>query len=142
MHSGTIKLVKERKVDARGGGNKRKGKANCAKVEEEEVVEKAQHAQVRLAATPSSSADAHWIADTGATSHMTPHQLWFTSYCAHAIPIRVANNAIVYSTGVGDMVLTPTNAALCPCPLSCVLHVSELQSNLFAVLHLTSHHKF
>jgi hypothetical protein len=63
----TIKLIKEHKVDARGGGNKRKGKANCAKVEEEEVVKKAQRAQVRLAASPSSSADAHWIADTGAT---------------------------------------------------------------------------
>jgi hypothetical protein len=47
----TIKLVKERKVDTCGGGNKHKGKANRAKVEEEEVVEKAQRAQVRLAAT-------------------------------------------------------------------------------------------
>jgi hypothetical protein len=63
----TIKLVKERKVDTRGGGNKRKGKANRAKVEEEEVVEKAQRTQVCLATSPSLSADAHWIADTGAT---------------------------------------------------------------------------
>jgi hypothetical protein len=41
----TIKLVKERKVHTRGGGNKRKGKVNCAKAEEEEVVKKAQRAQ-------------------------------------------------------------------------------------------------
>jgi hypothetical protein len=99
----TIKLVKERKVDTHGGGDKRKGKANCAKAEEEEVVEKAQRAQVRLAASPSSSADAHWIADTGATSHMTPHRSWFTSYRPHVVPIRVANNAIVYSAGVGNV---------------------------------------
>jgi hypothetical protein len=141
--NGTIKLVKERKVDTRGGrGDKCKGKANRAKVEEEEVVEKAQRAQVRLAASPSSSADARWIADTGATSHMTPHRLWFTSYRPHVVPIRVANDAIVYSAGVGDVVLTPTNAALRPCRLSRVLHVPDLQNNLFAVLHLTSHHQF
>jgi transposase InsO family protein len=137
-----IKLVNERKADKRGGGNKRKGKANRAKVEEEEVVEKAQRAQVRLAASPSSSADAHWIADTGATSHMTPHRSWFTSYRPHVVPICVANDAIVYSASVGDVVLTPTDAALRPCRLSRVLHVPELQNNLFAVLHLTSHHKF
>jgi hypothetical protein len=91
-------------------GDKRKGKANHAKVEEEEVVEKAQRAQVRLAASPSLSADAHWIADTGATSHMTPHRSWFTSYRPHVVPIRVANDAVVYSTGMGDVILTPTNA--------------------------------
>jgi hypothetical protein len=138
----TIKLVKERKVDTRGGGDKRKGKANRAKVEEEEVVKKAQHAQVRLAASPPSSADAHWIADTGTTSHMTPHRSWFTSYRPHVVPIRVANDAVIYSAGVGDVILTPTNTALRPCRLSCVLHVPDLQNNLFAVLHLTSHHKF
>jgi hypothetical protein len=137
-----IKLVNERKADKRGGGDKRKGKANRAKVEEDEVVEKAQRAQVRLAASPSSSADAHWIADTGATSHMTPHRSWFTSYRPHVVPICVANDAIVYSAGVGDVILTPTNASLRPCRLSRVLHVPELQNNLFAVLHVTSHHQF
>jgi transposase InsO family protein len=137
-----IKLVNERKVDACGGGNKRKGKANRAKVEEEEVVKKAQHAQVCLAASPSSSADTHWIADRGATSHMMPHRLWFTSYCPHVVPICVANDTIVYSAGVGNVILTPTNTSLCPCRLSCVLHVPELQNNLFAGLPLTLHHKF
>jgi transposase InsO family protein len=97
---------------------------------------------VRLAASPPSSADAHWIADTGATSHMTPHRSWFTSYRPHVVPIRVANDAVVYSAGVGDVILTPTNAALCPCRLSRVLHVPDLQNNLFAVLHLTLHHEF
>jgi hypothetical protein len=134
------KLVNKRKADKRG--DKHKTKANRAKVEEEEVVEKAQRAQVRLAAAPSSSADAYWIADTGVTSHMTPHRSWFTSYRPHIVPICVANDAIVYSTGVGDMILTPTNAALRPCRLSRVLHVPELQNNLFAVLHLTLHHQF
>jgi transposase InsO family protein len=134
------KLVNECKADKRG--DKRKAKANRTKVKEEEVVEKAQRAQVRLAASPSSSADAHWIADTGATSHMTPHCSWFTSYCPHIVPIRVTNNTIVYSTGVGNVILAPTNATLHPCHLLRVLHVPELQNNLFAVLHLTSHHEF
>jgi hypothetical protein len=138
----TIKLVNKRKADKHGRGDKRKGKANHAKVEEQEVVEKAQRTQMRLAASPSLSADAHWVADTGVTSHMTPHRSWFTSYRTHAVPIGVANNAIVYSASVGDVILTPTNASLCPCRLSRVLHVPELQNNLFAVLHLTLHHKF
>jgi transposase InsO family protein len=138
----TIKLIKERKVDTCSGGNKRKGKANCAKAEEEEVVKKAQRAEVRLAASPSLSADTHWIADTGAMSHMTLHQLWFTSYHPHVVPIRIAIDAVVYSTGIGDVVLTPTNTHLCPCHLSRVLHVPDLQNNLFAVLHLTLHHQF
>jgi hypothetical protein len=84
----TIKLVKERKVNTCGGGNKRKGKANRTKVEEEEVIEKAQRAQVHLATSPSSSTDAHWIANTGATSHMMLHRLWFTFYCPHVVPIH------------------------------------------------------
>jgi hypothetical protein len=95
------------------------------------VIEKDQRAQVRLAASPSSSTDTHWIADTGAMSHMTPHWLWFTSYHPHVIPIRVANNTVVYSAGVGNVILTPTNTSLRPCRLSCVLHVPDLQNNLF-----------
>jgi hypothetical protein len=43
---------------------------------------------------------------------------------------------------INNVILTPTNAALCPCRLSRVLHVPDLQNNLFAVLHLTSHHQF
>jgi hypothetical protein len=142
MHNNTIKLVKEHKVNMHGGGNKRKGKANRTKVKEEEVVEKAQCAQVRLAASPSLSTDTHWIADTGATSHMTPHCLWFTSYCPHVVPIRIASNAVIYSASVGNVILTPTNPSLHPCHLSRVLHVPELQNNLFAVLLLTLHHQF
>jgi hypothetical protein len=73
---------------------------------------------------------------------MTLHRSWFTSYRPHVVPIRVANDAIVYSAGVGEVILTPTNASLRPCRLSRVLHVPELQNNLFAVLHLTLHHGF
>jgi hypothetical protein len=53
--------------------------------------------------------DLSWIADTGATLHMTPHQQWFTDYKPHCIPIRVANNAVVFSK---DVLLTTGLIAL------------------------------
>jgi hypothetical protein len=61
------------------------------------VTELAASASVRLASLPNTHADAHWIADTGATSHMSPRRSWFTKLEPLAIPIRVANNHAVYS---------------------------------------------
>jgi hypothetical protein len=69
----TVKLVNKCKANMCGRDNKCKGKANRTKAEEEGVVKKAQHAQVCLATSPSLSADAHWIADTGARSCMMLH---------------------------------------------------------------------
>jgi hypothetical protein len=48
--------------------------------------------------------DFNWLADTGATSHMTPHRHWFKSYAPHKIPICLANNSVVYSAGIGSVV--------------------------------------
>ena len=50
--------------------------------------------------------DAHadWNADTGATSHMTPHRHWLRNYVPKRVAIKVADNNIVYSTGVGTVV--------------------------------------
>jgi len=53
------------------------------------------------------NADFHWIADTGATSHMTPHHHWFKSYTHCRTPIHLANNTVVYSAGVGNVVFEP-----------------------------------
>jgi hypothetical protein len=83
-----------------------------------------------------------WIADTGATSHMTPHSSWFVTYHPHIIPVHIANNQIFHSAGIGDVIITPTDTSLDPCQISHVLHVPNLQSNLFSVLHLVSHHCF
>jgi hypothetical protein len=41
------------------------------------VVEAALTASLRSSTPSGPLADAHWIADTGATSHMTPHRSWF-----------------------------------------------------------------
>ena len=50
------------------------------------------------------NADFHWVADTGATSHMTPHCHWFKSYTHCRTPIRLVNNIVVYSAGVGNVI--------------------------------------
>ena len=53
------------------------------------------------------AADTLWTADTGATSHMTPHKHWLRDYKSFSIPIRLANNHIVHSAGVGTLLFAP-----------------------------------
>jgi len=45
-----------------------------------------------------------WNADTGAISHMTPHYHWFVDYKPYELPIKLADNIIVYSAGVRSVV--------------------------------------
>ena len=52
-------------------------------------------------------AGADWIADTGATSHMTPHRHWFSDYKPHKTAIRLADNTIIYSVGIGSVKFAP-----------------------------------
>jgi hypothetical protein len=37
-----------------------------------------------------------WLADTGATSHMTPHRHWVRNYSPMRMPIRLADNRLIY----------------------------------------------
>ncbi|EKM73426.1 hypothetical protein AGABI1DRAFT_134795 [Agaricus bisporus var. burnettii JB137-S8] len=89
-------------------------------------------------------ADFHWLADTGATSHMTPHRHWFRSYTSHKIPIRLADNSIVYSSGVGSVVFEPVvnGKVVRAVELTRVLHVPALRSNLLSCLYLARHIAF
>jgi len=85
------------------------------------------------------NADADWNADTGATSHMTPHRHWLHNYSPKRVPIKLADNTVVYSAGVGSVVFHPTlegkrGRAV---EFSNVLHVPKLRNNLLAVLYLT-----
>jgi hypothetical protein len=80
-----------------------------------------------------------WNADTGATSHMTPHHHWLCHYSPKCVPIKLADNTVVYSAGVGSVVFHPTlegkrGRAV---EFSNVLHIPQLRNNLFAVLYLT-----
>ncbi|TDL20497.1 hypothetical protein BD410DRAFT_700995, partial [Rickenella mellea] len=54
-----------------------------------------------------SDASSDWNTDTGATSHMTPHRHWFTTYTPFRVPIRLANNDVIYSAGVGTVRFQP-----------------------------------
>lgn len=46
-------------------------------------------------------AGVEWTADTGATSHMTPHRHWMRNYTPISIPIRLADHFVVYAAGPG-----------------------------------------
>ena len=86
-----------------------------------------------------SNAGADWIADTGATSHMTPHRHWFSTYTPFRTPIRLADDKVVYSVGKGSVQFVPVVAGKSQHLLEFheVLHVPSLRSNLLSVLYLT-----
>ena len=82
-----------------------------------------------------------WNADTGATSHMTPHRHWLRNYKPLYIPIRLADHTIIYSAGIGSILFKPLINGVESQSLlfSRVLHVPQLQNNLLSVLYLTKH---
>ena len=89
-------------------------------------------------------ADVDWNADTGATSHMMPHRHWLCNYTPKHVPIKLADNAVVYSAGVGSVVFHPNLEGKRGrvVEFSNVLHVPHLHNNLLAVLYLTRHSSF
>jgi hypothetical protein len=106
------------------------------------VLERAACTTLCLAGLLGTHANAHWIADSGATSHMSTQCHWFKTLKPHIVPIRIANNAIVYSKGIGSIVMEPTDNSLGLLLLTSVLYVPALQNNLLSVLHLISNHRF
>jgi transposase InsO family protein len=92
---------------------------------------------------PSTSPDTDfdWIADTGATSHMTPHRHWVRNYTPLRIPIKLANHSIIYSAGIGTVVFNPVvkGKRIRSVEFSRVLHVPQLRNNLLSVLYLAKH---
>ena len=85
-----------------------------------------------------------WNADTGATSHMTPHRHWLRNYVPKRVPIKLADHNIVYSAGEGTVVFNPivNGKQVRPVEFSRVLHVPDLRNNLLSVLFLTRHKGF
>ena len=86
----------------------------------------------------------NWLADTGATSHMTPHRHWVHNYTPLRIPIRLADNRVIYSSGVGTVVFNPVidGKPLQTLEFTKVLHVPGLENSLFSCLYLTKHKGF
>ena len=81
----------------------------------------------------------HWNTDSGATSIMTPHRHWIRNYTHYRVPIKLADDRIIYSAGVGSVVFRPTihGRISRDVEFSRVLHVPALRNNLLAVLYLT-----
>jgi transposase InsO family protein len=126
----------------------KKQTANSANVEPEssKVAESAGNASDNHISSFPLQIDANfdWNADSGATSHMTPHAHWMRNYTPFRTPIRLANNHIVYSAGVGSVVFVPTigGKGRRAVEFTRVLHVPDLKTNLLSILYLTRHKQF
>jgi hypothetical protein len=88
----------------------------------------------------SDPAEHFWIPDSGATSNMTSHKEWIVDYIPLRLPIRLGDNSVVYSAGVGKVWFEPMlsgHSAPLVC-LSRVLHVPRLKSNLLSITYLSA----
>ena len=85
-----------------------------------------------------------WNADTGASSHMTPHRHWIRNYKPCHIEVKLADGSSIYSEGVGTVLFWPVvNGKLAhQIEFTNVLHVPALRTNLFSVLFLSMHRNF
>src|SRR6266478_6204000 len=128
-----MKIAKKQRSNQRS-------KANLAKVDTQEEFAGAASAL----STPSFAAPDNWITDTGATAHMTPNHHWFKDYKPCHIPVRLADNNVIYAAGMGSVVFAPViqGKSLRQIELSNVLHVPLLGNNLLSVLTLTRKHNF
>ena len=85
-----------------------------------------------------------WNADTGASSHMTPHCHWLRNYKPCCIEVKLAGGSSIYSEGVGTVMFQPiiNGSPAQQVEFTNVLHVPVLRSNLFSVLFLSMHRDF
>jgi hypothetical protein len=85
-----------------------------------------------------------WNADTGASSHMTPHRHWLRNYKPYHIEIKLADGKSIYSEGVGSVQFEPMiDGKVGPAvEFTNVLHVPSLQNNLLSVLYLSMNRNF
>jgi hypothetical protein len=85
-----------------------------------------------------------WNADTGASSHMTPHRHWLRNYKPCHIEVKLADGSAIYSEGVGSVLFQPVidGSPAQQVEFTNVLHVPALRSNLFSVLFLSMHRDF
>ena len=75
---------------------------------------------------------------------MTPHAHWIHNYTPFRTPIPLANDLIIYSTGIWSIVFVPSirGKERRAVELTRVLHVPELRTNLLSILYLTHHKQF
>jgi hypothetical protein len=131
----------EKKKTAENRVKRKQGTKKAQQVQEESA------GNASLVSSSSTSQNTHnndWNADTGASSHMSPHREWFLNYKSHCVPIRLADHTLIYSAGIGDVEFRPIfkGQEKRPVIFTSVLHVPLLQNNLLAVLCLTKHKNF
>ena len=144
-----LKGSKRYQSGSRGGsGNGLGNGASQAKKADEKaevVTESAGNAHALCSNIHSTSSNVvNWNTDTGATSHMTPHRHWIRNYTPYRVPIRLADNRVIYSEGVGTIVFRPIidGHISRDVELTRILHVPALENNLLAVLYLTRQKSF
>jgi hypothetical protein len=127
-------MKEERKLTAE---KKSKRKQEAKKAKEES----AGSASLISSTAPPNSITHAWNTDSGATSHMTPHKKWFKTYKVYIAPIRLADNTVVYSAGVGSVEFKPIiwGKEERTIIFHKVLHVPLLGNNLLSILFLTKH---
>ena len=136
------------RTNARKQRTGKKQTANTANNEPEQsnVVESAANASSYHISSSPLQIDANfdWNADSGATSHMTPHSHWIRNYTPFRTPIRLANDHIVYSAGIGSVRFAPTigGKKARVVEFTQVLHVPDLRTNLLSILYLTRQKQF
>lgn len=85
-------------------------------------------------------ADTHWVADTGASCHMTSHLEWLTGFSTSQVTVELADGSVIDGTGRGSISFIPyiNGRAMGPIILQNVLHVPSLCNNLFSIFHSTT----
>ena len=122
-----------------GGSAKAAQKAPELSKEAAEVTEFAGNASTTTPGALAPCSDDTWTADTGATSHMSPHRHWFAKYEPLSIPIKLADGKIIYSAGIGSVQFQPVYKShkMHLLEFQRVLHVPKLSSNLLSALYLS-----
>ena len=75
---------------------------------------------------------------------MTPHHHWFKTYMSLRVPIRLADESVIYSAGVGSVEFSPLLKGKQGkvVEFERVLHVPDLRNNLLSVFYLTKQKGF
>lgn len=94
--------------------------------------------------SPSSpTADADWIADSGASSHMTSHLKWLRDFRPLRRPVKLADGSIIYAEGEGWILFEAwIDGKAVPFRLDGVLYVPCLKTNLLSTQKLTRAGKY
>ncbi|KFD59738.1 hypothetical protein M514_28083, partial [Trichuris suis] len=101
----------------------------------------AKHVSFTLCKRAYESCSAHWLVDSGASSHMTSEKTFFKSLRPYKQQIYLANGASVYTAGIGDgwLQCRLPNGRTQQVQLKNVLYVPVIQGNLLSVRQIVQH---